>query len=378
MKVAEIVEALERIAPPRGAEEWDNVGLLVGDAAADVRKIMLCVDLTPRVLAEAVRIRAQMVLAYHPVIFKGLSRLTADAEPVVYQAVRRGIAVYALHTAFDVVPGGTNDVLAAAMGLTETAPLRPTVIDDECKIVTFVPPDDLSSVAHAAFTVGAGQIGSYVDCAFFSHGIGTFCGSADTHPTVGHPGHHETAEEMRLEMVAPKSRAAAVCQAIRTAHSYETPAIDVYPLTNSPSGQGMGRVGSFGRPVSVETLIARVKKATGLKHVLVARATAGSAKLPPAGGPKRSRPVTTAACGAGSCGSLFRSALAAGATFYLTGEMRHHDVLAAAGGGMTVVCLGHSNSERIALHGLLETLTRPLKQVKLALSKLDADPLDIV
>ena len=371
MKASDIVEVLEAVAPPQWAQQWDNVGLLVGDATCSVRKLMLCVDLTPAVMAEAVAAKVQMILAYHPVIFKPISRVTAADSPVVYEAARRGVAVYSIHTAFDVVPGGTNDVLAATMGIVHARPIEPTTAPGQCKIVTFMPPDDISRVADRAFGAGAGQIGNYYDCAFFSHGIGAFCGGVDTRPTLGESGSHEMAEELRLEVIAPKVKVPAVCEAIRAAHTYETPAIDVYPLEDVPDGCGMGRVGPLARKASVQTLIARVKRATGLKKVLMARAVAPD-------GARRTSSVTTAACGAGSCGDLFRKAVAAGATFYLTGEMRHHDLLAATGVGLNVVCLGHSNSERIAVHALAKRLAAMPDKLEVSVSRRDRDPLEIV
>jgi len=364
MKVSDIVEVLEAFAPRQWAQQWDNVGLIVGDASAGVKKLMLCIDLTSEVLAEAVRTRVSMVMAYHPVIFKGINRVTVDAAPVIYQAVRRGIAVYSMHTALDVAVGGTNDVLADAMGLAQTKPLEPLIINDQCIIVAFVPPDELSQVAQAAFAAGGGHVGNYYDCAFFSHGIGSFCPGPHSNPSVGKTGRQEMAEEMRLEVIAEKSRVQAVCEAIRSTHSYETPAINVYPLDDYPPGCGMGRVGQFDKPVTIAALITRIKKATGLKKLLIARA-------------KNAKPIKIAACGAGSCGSMFKKAISAGATFYLTGEMRHHDLLAATAAGMTVVCLGHSNSERITLESLAQQLADPLDKIAITLSKYDKDPLEI-
>jgi len=375
MKVQRIVEALESLAPPQLAADWDNVGLLVGDSGASAGKILLCIDLSEAVLAEAVRARAQMVMAYHPVIFKPISQVTAAAAPVLYEAIRRGIAVYSTHTALDAAPGGTNDVLAEAMGLSSFVPLEPIVRSGRRKIVTFVPGQDLHRVAEAAFAAGAGRVGNYYDCAFFAHGIGTFCGLPGTHPSIGMPGHHEAAEEMRLEVVAPQACVAEVCRAIRDAHSYETPAIDVYPLEDLPENCGMGRIGRLPRAVNTTTLINRVKKAIGLNHLLIARprSSAGAGKA------KRSATsVSVAACGAGSCGSLWKKAAAAGAQFYLTGEMRHHDALAAAGAGVTVACLGHSNSERITLAHLAERLSDVLPGLRVVVSKQDRDPFEIV
>jgi len=372
MKVSRIVQALEAIAPPSMAQEWDNVGLLVGDPSRQTSALLLCIDLTEETLSEAVRAKAGMVLAYHPVIFKPLSRITADAVPVLYQVVRRGLAVYSTHTALDAAPGGTNDILAEAMGLEDRRPLEPAGDDSQCKVVVFVPPDEASRVADAAFAAGAGRIGNYAECAFFCHGIGSFFGQPGAHPRVGQAGRREVAEELRLEMIAPVSKAAEVCAAIRAVHSYEQPAIDVYPLRQHPPGYGMGRIGRLSRPVTVGTLINRLKRATKLKRVLVASGAAGRGRN------GLGSLVSTAACCAGSCGSVFRSAIKAGATFYLTGEMRHHDALEAAAAGMTVVCLGHSNSERIALRRLAERLNVVLPGLKVLVSKRDRDPFEII
>lgn len=368
MKVREIVEVFERIAPPKLAADWDNVGLLVGDADAEVRKLMLTIDLTSDVLAEARRSRADMVMAYHPLIFKPVSRLTAADAPVAYAAASSGLAVYAMHTALDAADGGTNDVLAEVLGLRESRPLSPVAGDGECKIVTFVPSENMSRVAQAAFDAGAGRAGNYYDCAFFSHGIGAFCGGEGSQPVVGHAGRHEVAEELRFETVAPQACAAHVAAAVRRAHPYEEPVVDVYPLMGGATDAGMGRIGPLARAVTAQTLINRAKKELGLKRVLVAGRPTG----------KRQPKITTAACCAGSCGSLFRAAASAGAGFYLTGEMRHHDALAAAEAGMTVVCTGHSNSERITLSRLAERICEDLPKLNVAVSKRDRDPFEIV
>ncbi|HDZ22286.1 hypothetical protein LCGC14_0238830 [marine sediment metagenome] len=369
MKVADVARELEAIAPLDLAAEWDNVGLLVGDRQGSVEKLMLCVDLTEAVLAEAVSAKAQMVMAYHPVIFKTISRVTADAAPVVYAAARRGLAVYSMHTALDSAPGGTNDVLAEVLGLVGARPLEAAHDHHRCKIVVFVPANDLANVAEAAFAAGAGRIGEYQDCAFFSHGIGTFVAGRAAQPTVGRPGQHEAVEEVRFEAIAPIARVADVAMAIRAAHSYEEPAIDVYRLEHLPDACGMGRIGRLNEPVDESALVERIKTATGLKQVWIARA---ASKSPSHG------PITVAACAAGSAGGMFEAAASGGATFYLTGEMRHHDALAANAAGLTVACLGHSNSERLTLQHLAKRLRKRISDLKVAVSKKDADPFEIV
>jgi dinuclear metal center YbgI/SA1388 family protein len=374
MKVSQIVNSFERIAPPGAAEDWDNVGLLIGDRGANVRKVMLCIDLTPEVLAEAIDAKVQMVMAYHPVIFKSVSRITADTNEVVYEAARRGISVYSMHTALDVAPGGTNDVLADAMGLHERKPLKPLVGPDECKIVVFAQAEEVADIARAAFAAGAGVIENYTDCAFFGYGIGSYAGGAGSNPTIGQPGQPEAVEEVRLEMICPSQRVPQVFEAIRSAHIYETPEIDVYQISGFRAGFGMGRIGSLKRPVTIGTLISRVKKATGIKRVLLAARPRPKASK----GGGKGELVSMVACGAGSCGALWKTAASAGAGFYLTGEMRHHDALAATNAGLTVVCLGHSNSERITMTALAKRIAKDMPALKVTVSKLDKDPFDIV
>lgn len=367
MNVRDICNVLGKIAPLSLAAEWDNVGLLVGDPRTAVRKLLLCIDLTPEVLAEAVRAKAQMIMAYHPPIFKNISRVTADASPVVYQVARKGVAVYSMHTALDAAVGGTNDVLADVLDLHDRKPLEPAFDQDKCKIVVFLPAEDLPAVASAAFAAGAGVIGEYHGCSFMGHGVGTFCGSEHANPTRGRAERHEALEETRLEMVAPKSRLATVTQAIRDAHSYEEPAIDVYPLLDTPTDLGLGRVGRLAKPATLETIIRRIKKALGVPRVLLA-----------GDGDMKKRRIGIAAVAAGSAGSVWKSAAAAGATLYLTGEMRHHDALAAAQADMNVVCVGHSHSERIALKRLADRLSADRPKLNVALAQSDRDPFTIV
>jgi len=366
MKVRDVIAALERIAPSGLAAAWDNVGLLIGDREADVKSLLLCIDLTGAVLAEVTD--GQMVMAYHPVIFKPAAKLTADATPAAYEAARRGLSVFAMHTALDAVAGGTNDVLAEAMGLVGARPLETAAGHDTCKIVTFVPPKEMANVAKAAFAVGAGQIGDYTDCAFFTHGVGTFLGGEETHPAYGVRGQHEAVEEARLEMIAPLAKAGDVVTAIRAAHSYEEPAVDVYRLEQLPDACGQGRVGRLQLAAGEQTLIDQIKKALGVGKAWLAR---------PRGRTGRTK-VSVAACGAGSCGSLFRQAISAGATFYLTGEMRHHDALAATAEGLTVMCVGHSNSERPTLRPLRDRLREALPGLEVVISRRDADPFGVV
>ncbi len=366
MNLRDVTEQLEQIAPTRHAESWDNVGLLVGDPAQDVTKAILCIDYTPAVAEEAKAGGCDLVIAYHPPIFKPLTRVTGSgASSLIYDAIRRGVAIYSPHTALDVADGGTNDVLADMLGLVDRRPLKLAETKAKLlKLVTFVPHERLDQVSRALFAAGAGWIGNYSHCSFRTEGTGTFRGEAGSHPVVGEAGKLETTRETKLEVVAPLDRIDTVIAALRASHPYEEPAFELVQLVAPPEGVGIGRIGRFESAVSRGHLLAQIKQAIGIDHLLVAGPTEGHAN--------------TAAVCAGSCGGeLLDRAIDDKVDVYLTGEMRHHDALKAARAGVTVVCTLHSHSERVTLATLAATLRQRLPGIAFELSATDRDPFSI-
>ncbi len=363
MILADIVQVLDEIAPTRNAESWDNVGLLAGDPAQVVKKAILTIDYTDEVAGEAQRAACELVIAYHPPIFEALKRVTAGS--LVFDAIRRGVAIYSPHTALDVAEGGTNDMLADALGLGDRSPLRlAQTRASQHKLVVFVPENELEKVSTALFDAGAGRIGKYSACSFRSPGTGTFFGEAGTNPAVGQRGKLEKAQEVRLETVVEISKIEQVIKALREAHSYEQPAFDLNQLAAPPEGRGLGRIGTFPRPVPRAELIARVKRELDLTHVLVCGPTNGD--------------ISRVAACAGACGDLVDDAISQKAELYLTGEVRHHDAIKAARAGTTVICTLHSNSERAVLRRLKRRLQERAPNLDLILSELDRDPFSIL
>jgi dinuclear metal center YbgI/SA1388 family protein len=361
--VRDLCDAMESIAPSRFAAEWDNVGLLVGDPRASVARAMLTVDLTREVYSEARALGADAVIAYHPPIFKPVSRLTAGS--IAFDAARDGVAIHAPHTALDAAAGGTNDVLADAVGIDPRARrgVAPPKADRDSsvKLVTFVPEAHADPVADALFSAGAGRIGAYERCSFRTVGEGTFFAPSErTRPVVGQTDRLERVREVRFETVVPLARLDAVLQAHRAAHPYETPAFDLLRLASAPEHPGYGRIGPLTEPAPVATVLARIQRALGVERLLVAGPT--------------EREVRTAAVGAGSTGELLSSVLAQGADLFVLGELRHHDALRAAEAGLTVVMTLHSNSERAALARVRDRLAEALPSLALSLSERDRDP----
>jgi dinuclear metal center YbgI/SA1388 family protein len=365
MQLKTIIAALETIAPTAFAEPWDNVGLLAGDPAQDVSRIMLTIDYAPAVAQEAKAGECDLVISYHPPIFHPLRRLGGDS--LVFDAIRRGVAIYSPHTALDAADGGTNDLLADAIGLTSRGPLRPGIAEGgDYKLVVFVPAEHVERVSSAMFDAGAGQIGRYSSCSFRTEGTGTFFGHEGTHPAVGRSGQMETVKEIRLETIVPRDRAAVVVAALRQSHPYEEPAFDLNVLAN-PAGHclsmGTGRIGrmpSSARPA----IFARIKRELELEHLLIAGPTDGT--------------ITTAAVCAGSGGQMLDDALRGGAQLYLSGEIRHHDAIRAAAAGMTVVCTLHSNSERAVLKRLKKRMEETSGMPPIQISEADRDPFAVM
>ena len=335
--VADILAAVDRLAPFRLAEEWDTVGLLLGDADAKVRRVLVSLDVTEAVCEEAERTKAECLLAHHPFFLKALPRVTAETREgrLALRLAEGGRAVIAAHTNLDAAAGGLNDLLAERAGLTDLEPLRAEPGPPRYKVVVFVPEADLEAVRRAAFEAGAGRIGAYAECSFASPGEGTFFAGKGTHPAAGRRGKRSAVAEHRLEMVAEESHLGAVTAAIGRAHSYETPAIDVYPLKAMPGEAGLGRIGRLKKAKTLARFADEVKRALGLKATRVAG--------------ESGRKIRRVAVCTGSGSGLVEAIRAAQCDAYLVGELKYHEAQALAAEGIGVVLGGHYETERVPL-----------------------------
>ena len=364
MKIQDIAEQIEKIVPLNLAQDWDNVGLLIGDARKNVKRILLTIDITADVVAEAKKLKTDLIISYHPVIWDGLKKITTEGpSSIVHELIRRNIAVFSIHTALDVVSGGVNDGLAEIIGIEDGKPIGDYVdnpAEDNYKLVVFVPAESLARVSNAVFAAGAGAIGNYSDCGFSTDGTGTFLPLDGSKPAIGHKGQLEKVLEIRFETIVPAEKLDNVVAAMRKTHPYETPAFDVIKLYNSQNKFGLGRIGKLSKPLRIEQIIRRIKKHTGAE----ACGLVG----------KEKRLVRTAAVCAGSCGAIINLVIAAKADLYLTGELKHHQALAAQEAGLTCICLSHTVSERFILKKFAKQLQKQLNSATIRISKKDADP----
>ncbi len=312
--VSDIARWLTDAYPTRLAEGWDRVGLGVGDPAAAVDHVLFAVDCTDAVVEQARTVGAGLIVTHHPLLLRGVHAIRRD-EPkgrMVMALVEAGIAQFAAHTNADAARDGVSDALAEALGLLDTRPLAAAPAAALDKIVTFVPHDHAEAVTGALAAAGAGAIGAYDHCAFTSEGTGQFRPLAGADPFIGSVGDLTRTPELRVEMVLPRSRRAAVVAALLGAHPYETPAFDMLPLADLDSPEGLGRIGTLPEPATAAQVAERL--ATALP------ATAGGVRL--GGDPDRA--VRRVAVLAGAGDSFLDAVRATDADLYVTSDLRHH------------------------------------------------------
>lgn len=354
---ADFYRALENIAPFSLAESWDNPGLLVGSGEQPVRRALVALDATPPVIAEAKEQGAQLLITHHPVIFHKLGSVPADSP--VYQAIRAGLAVLCAHTNLDVARGGVNDVLAEILTLQNTSLLEETASQPWRKVITFVPKDSLEAVYDALALSGAGRQGNYAGAAYLSPGEGRFMPLAGASPTLGEVGKLERVEEIRLEVLTPPDALGKVLSALRAAHPYEEPAIDVLETHAHRQRQGLGRVGDLPAaqsPDEFARFVMEKLRVGGLKYV-----------------PGRQAITRVAVCG-GAGSKMLGTALALGAQALVTADTRHDELLDATRMGLTLIDAGHYASEAVVLPSLGDRLKKALPGAEIALSQVEGDP----
>jgi dinuclear metal center YbgI/SA1388 family protein len=340
--------------------------------------VLLTIDLTERVMQEAIAMKAGAVIAYHPPIFEPLARVT-DATPrqrVILHALEHRIAIYSPHTALDNIPGGVTDWLCEGLSLGDPTPTRAGKIHGDCralapharaprtqevKLVTFVPEREADRVREALASAGAGMIGAYQVCSFSTPGTGTFLAGEGTNPfttstgRTAAPGGLERVSELRLEMVCSKAALPLAMETLRRFHPYEEPAIDAYELMPEPKrSAGSGRRLVLDKPATVAELAQRLKAFTGRDSVRYALAD-----------PSYDRPVKYVGVVPGSGEALSRLAREEGCEVFVTGEMKHHEVLGALNAGMNVLLGGHTSTER----GYLARLKAAMEQLEPGLTQ---------
>ena len=343
MKIAEIIAFLENYAPAFYQEKYDNAGLILGDPDWHCKGILLAMDVTGPIIEEALRKKANLIIAHHPVIFQGLKKISQKnyTGKAIILALKNDIAVYAIHTNLDNVLKGVNGKIAQKLGLSNVRPLAANT-DALRKLFTFVPIAQTEKVRSALFEAGAGHIGNYSETSFGSTGTGTFKGGEGTNPFVGKKGIRHEEEEVKIEVIFPAHLKAIVLKALLDNHPYEEVAYDIVELSNDSKEIGSGIIGDLPNPLSEAEFLSLLKKEFRLKVIRHSPLLQAVVK-------------TVALCG-GAGSFLISKALSQGAQFFISSDIKYHEFFD-ANNRMVIADIGHYESEQFTLE-LLDELLR--------------------
>ncbi len=362
MKIKEITDILEEFAPLEYQEEYDNSGLLLGNPETEVTAVLCCVDVNEKVLDEALKLDANLIIAHHPVIFKEVVRITGQTpvEKIIEMAIKKDIAVIAAHTNIDNVYSGVNKKICDKLDL-QDCKIMDTGKKQFCKIITFVPENQAEKVRTAIFKAGAGHIGNYDCCSFNIQGEGTFRGSENTNPYVGKKGEIHFEKEIRIETILPRIILHKVIEAMINAHPYEEVAYDVYSLENDNPKAGSGMMGTLDSSLSVDEFLRLLKKTFKTQSIRYCKPGTGIISK-------------VAVCG-GSGSFLVEKAMKLGADAIVTGDVKYHQFFDFSERIM-IADIGHYESEQYTQEIFYDLLTEKFPKFAVHLSKINTNPIN--
>ncbi|MEM1405246.1 MAG: Nif3-like dinuclear metal center hexameric protein, partial [Bacteroidota bacterium] len=337
---------------------------LVGNHDTEVKGVLITLDVTEKVVQEAIDRSCNVIVAHHPIIFKGLKSLTGKnyVERTVLMAIKNDIAIYAIHTNLDNVNNGVNQKICNKIGLNQTRILKPKT-GLMSKLITLVPQDVKEDVLNALYNAGAGQIGNYKNCSFSSEGTGTFTPSAEANPAIGVHNKPETVKEHRVEVIFPSHLTAGVVNSLKAAHPYEEVAYYVNRLENENQEVGSGMIGILENEMEPIRFLKLLKNKMNLKCI---RHTEFSVK----------KIKTVAVCG-GSGSFLLGAAKAQSADVFITADFKYHEFFDAE--GSTIIAdIGHYESEVFTKELLHDILSKKFDKFALNLSNIDTNPISYI
>ena len=362
MTIREITSILEEKAPLTLAEDFDNVGLLVGDPQSEVTGVLVTLDTLEPVVQEAIDRNCNLIVSFHPILFKGLKKITGETyvERVVARAIRHGIAIYSMHTALDNVGSGVSGKMCEVLGLTQTGILIPRQGTIK-KLVTYVPGNARETLLEKLFEAGGGHLGNYSHCSFYTGGTGSYLPEDGARPAVGTTGQLERAEEDQVHLTFLASREKAVMRALFEHHPYEEIAYEVTTLENRYRHIGMGMVGELPKPVPAPDFLELIRDRF---HCGCIRHSDLLAK-----------PIKRVAVLGGSGAFAIGAARAAGADIFITGDVKYHEFFQAEG-KMVIADIGHYESEQFTKNLLAEYLSEKIPNFAISLSETKTNPIN--
>ena len=364
MKLKDITKFLEDYAPLSLQESYDNSGLLLGLPEAEINKAIITLDITNEVIDEAIDSKCELIIAHHPLIFKGLKSLTGKTyvEKLVVKAIKNDIAIYAIHTNLDNIQDGVNGILAEKLGLKNTSILVSSNNGFK-KLVTFCPVKHAEKVREAMFNVGAGHIGNYDSCSYNLMGEGSFRGLEGANPYVGSKGEIHFEKEIRIETIVPDFKIGKVIHAMKAAHPYEEVAYDVYPLDNKNTAIGAGMIGELVTEMQAKDFLLHLKEMLNCNVIRFNSLIDRKIKK-------------VAICG-GSGSFLIESAYRSGADIFVTGDVKYHDFFDHQG-KMIIADAVHYETEQFTKELLHAILKENFPNFALLISSTVTNPVNVL
>jgi len=360
MKLKQIIAVLEEMAPLAYAEDFDNVGLLIGNPDMETTGVLVCHDALENVIDEAIAKNCNLVVCFHPIIFSGMKKITGKnyVERSVIKAIKNDIAIYAAHTALDNHQDGVNKIFCDALGLKNTKILvqKQNFIR---KLVTYTVADNAEKIRFAMFEAGAGTIGNYDNCSFNSNGFSTYKGNENSNPSVGNKGELTQTDEIKIEVTFEKHLESKILKALFQNHVYEEVAYEIYDLQNSHQNIGLGMTGEFENEMTEKDFLLFVKDKMQCEAI---RHSAFTGKT-----------IKKVGVLGGSGSFAIKNAISAQADAFLTADLKYHNFYEAEN-QLLLADIGHFESERYTKNYIVDFLRKKILNFAIILSEENTNP----
>jgi len=361
MKIKEVINLLEELAPLSYTEDFDNTGLIVGDKNNTVTGVLVTLDTLESVVDEAVTNNCNLIISFHPIVFSGLKKLTGRnyVERTVIKAIKNNIAIFAIHTALDNSWNGVNAMICDKLKLEKRRILIPKNKTIQ-KLTTYVPSESVDKVRDALFNSGAGNIGNYSNCSFNIEGIGSYMGNEESNPVIGERGEIRYEKEVQIGITYQKHVQSSVLKALFTSHPYEEVAYEITTLDNNNQQIGMGMIGELNTPLNENEFLKFLKESMNTKCVR-------HSKL-------NEKPISKIAVLGGSGSFAIQAAKQAGADAFVTADLKYHDFFNAEN-SILLADIGHYESEQYTKELLVSFLNKRITTFAVVLSQINTNPI---
>lgn len=364
MKIGNLIDFLEDRFPLALQESYDNCGLTYGDKQAPIEGVLISLDVTEETVQEAITKKCNLIVSHHPVIFKGIKKLTRNtmSERVLEQCIQNNIALYAIHTNLDNHKNGVNKEIAERIGLKELSILAPKK-DTIAKLVVFVPEDSVKQLDNAMFEAGAGNIGNYSECRFQSQGIGSFKPNSEANPIKGRKHEKLITNELKIEYLVPLAIIGKVIKAMNQNHPYEEVAHDIVPLLNEQQDMGSGMIGALEKPMPTKMFLDKIKETFGagvIKHTALVH-----------------KEIKTVALCGGTGSFLIEHAKRKKADIFISSDIKYHEFFD-ANETLIIADIGHYESEQYTVNLIYENLKEKFSNFALHLTEVNTNPVKYI